>query len=38
MEVAPKSLNDSQVLMVKDNIAETAWFVPQLTVKFETYL
>jgi hypothetical protein len=38
MEVALKSLNDSQVLVVKDNIAETAWFVPQLTVKFASYL
>jgi hypothetical protein len=32
MEVALKSLNDSQVLMVKDKIADTAWFVPGLTV------
>jgi hypothetical protein len=28
----------TQVLMVKDSITETAWFVPELTVKFATYL
>jgi hypothetical protein len=38
MEVALKSLDDSQVLMVKDNVAETAWFVPELTVKLAAYL
>jgi len=35
MEVALKSLNGSQVLMVKDKITETAWFVPELTVALQ---
>jgi hypothetical protein len=35
MKVTLKSLNDSQVLMVKDKIAETAWFMPELTVNLQ---
>jgi len=33
-----KSLNDSQVLIVEDKVAETAWFVPELKVRFAPYL